>query len=70
MPVAEFQAISPPVYVFTGHLDDDDGAQCLTVYGWWSADGWSTFEPVVGNPDGPGIGPWHRFYGEDPWRTG
>lgn len=45
-----------------------------TVYGWWvpTADtatrtGVSSIEPIVGNPDGPGIGPWSLYHGEDPW---
>ncbi len=27
------------------------------------------FEPVVGNPDGPGAGRWSLYYGDDPWTT-
>lgn len=40
------------------------------VFGWWSSSDWETaFEPVVQNPDGPGIGPWFLYYGSDPWST-
>jgi len=66
--MADIQMISPPVYVFSDH-------GCHTVYGWITSippvdRGRVHVEPVVGNPDGPGIGPWSTYYGEDPWRTG
>lgn len=60
----DFKPISPPIYVFKA-----DG-NAVTVYGWATADGWLTYEPVVANPDGPGCGRWRNFYGSDPWRLG
>lgn len=39
----------------------------IVVIGWWSDTGWDTMEPVIANPDGPGVGNWRRFYGSDPW---
>lgn len=59
--MAKFEPVNPPAYVF-----DRDG-NAIRVFGWTSVDDWATAEPFVGNPDGPGAGPWHRFYGEDPW---
>lgn len=63
--MAEVQMISPPVYVFSGR-------DCITVFGWYvpAPDSRVPIEPIVGNPDGPGIGRWSTYYGEDPWRTG
>jgi len=46
---------------------DTDG-QTHSVFGWYSTDHWGHIHPVVANPDGPGIGPWPHFHGEDPWR--
>jgi hypothetical protein len=54
--------ISPPVYVF------DAQGVTHTVYGWEEING--RFEPIVGNPDGPGIAAWHVYHGEDPYHTG
>jgi hypothetical protein len=59
--MASFKVVNPPVYG-----TNDEGA-LFSIFGWWSDDGWETFEPVVGNPDGPGVGPWHVFCGEDRW---
>lgn len=59
--MAEFQAVNPPVRIYSA------GETEHFVHGWWSADEWTTFQPVVRNPDGPGIGPWERYYGRDPW---
>ncbi len=61
--MAEVQMISPQVYVF------GDGGSRHTVYGWRIADG-KNIEPIVGNPDGPGVGRWSLYYGEDPWHIG
>lgn len=60
--MAEFKPISPPITIrdYIGNYH--------AVYGWVPGTPTSpNIIPVVGNPDGPGIGPWHQFYGEDPW---
>lgn len=56
--------ISPPVEVIrTDNL-------WVKVYGWWEDPiVMRPPVPVVANPDGPGIGLWTTFYGEDPWYT-
>lgn len=59
----DFKPISPPVYVF------DMQGNAHPVYGWATFDGWANFHPVVANPDGPGIGPWRNYYGNDPWKA-
>jgi hypothetical protein len=56
--------VSPPVYVFRR---EGANTQAVTVFGWRELN--AIFEPIVGNPDGPGMGPWHLYYGEDPWYT-
>ncbi len=38
------------------------------IFGWWSQDDWMNIEPVVANPDGPGMAAWHFYFGDDPWR--
>jgi hypothetical protein len=58
--MSNIHMISPAVYVF----GPDDRAR--TVYGWLDEEGVPLI-PIVSNPDGPGIGPWHLYYGEDPW---
>jgi hypothetical protein len=62
----KFHMISPPVYVY------GDSNETHTVFGWREVkdNGSGLLEPVVGNPDGSGIGPWSLYYGEDPWHTG
>lgn len=50
--------VSPP------HTIWSEGREVL-VYGWREKDG--RFSPIVTNPDGPGIGPWEVYYGEDDW---
>lgn len=57
-----YHFISPPTYVFTGEGDDE---KAITVYGWYEIGG--RIQPIVGNPDGPGIGVWAIYYGEDEW---
>lgn len=59
--MADFKPTSPPPLVY------DSRGMFHAVLGWWSDDDWSTFEPVVGHPEGSGAGPWRRFHGEDPW---
>jgi hypothetical protein len=59
----KFHMISPPLYVFSDH-------GCHSVFGWRETKATGALEPIVGNPDGPGIGPWSTYYGEDPWHTG
>jgi hypothetical protein len=64
--MAEFHPVSPPVYLF------DAGGECRTVFGWFQyldAAGLKseTLVPAVANPDGPGIGPWTTYFGDDPW---
>jgi hypothetical protein len=63
----DFRPISPTVRIYS-----KEGAKTKAheVFGWWT-DGtaWAHIHPVVANPDGPGVGPWFRFYGEDPWHT-
>ncbi len=54
--------ISPPILIFSQHGTHD-------VFGWLDEEG-MPLRPIVGNPDGPGVGPWELYYGEDPWRTG
>lgn len=39
------------------------------IFGWWSQDEWLNIEPVVANPDGPGLAPWHFYFGDDPWKV-
>lgn len=53
--------ISPPAYVFTA----EGGA--ITVFGWSETKANGYLEPIVGNPDGPGIATWSTYYGQDPW---
>ena len=60
--MADIQMISPPHYV---HTSEEKGERAVTVYGWIVSAG--VIEPVVGNPDGPGVGRWALYYGEDPW---
>jgi hypothetical protein len=50
--------ISPPVSIFSGNQE-------IYVYGWREESG--RFTPIVANPDGPGMGPWELYYGEDRW---
>ncbi len=60
--MAEFHKthmISPPLFAYT---DDGDG---VTVYGWREDKVDGKLEPIVGNPDGPGIGPWSVYFGAD-----
>lgn len=61
--MADFKPISPPVNVY------DVGHNPHAVFGWMTGGYGGDFVPVVANPDGSGIGPWHQFYGEDPWTT-
>lgn len=56
--MADVQMISPPVYIYSDH-------GIHSVYGWYTPG--SEIQPIVGNPDGPGVGPWRVYYGEDPW---
>jgi hypothetical protein len=56
--------ISPPVYVYS---KNGGNTTAHTVFGWREENG--RFTPIVGNPDGPGVGPWELYYGEDPWYT-
>lgn len=58
-----FHPVGSPVHIYSGYGPDQ---KTYNVYG-WLYDGASGFIPVVGNPDGPGVGPWTLFYGEDPW---
>lgn len=60
----KFHMISPPLYVF------DAAGETFTVFGWRENKVGGTLEPVVGNPDGNGVGPWSLYHGDDPWRTG
>lgn len=48
-------------------LGGNDAGDQFMIFGWWSGDDWYTFEPVVANPDGSGVGPWHVYCGEDNW---
>lgn len=45
----------------------EDGTPYVAV-GWYSATGdWVCPQPMVENPDGPGIGPWGIYHGDDPF---
>lgn len=44
------------------------GEQFL-IFGWWTADDWLNIEPVVANPDGPGMAAWRFYFGSDPWKV-
>lgn len=59
--MGNYHMISPPAYIFTA----EGGA--ITTFGWFEPDHGGPLEPVVGNPDGPGIGRWSTYYGQDPW---
>jgi hypothetical protein len=53
--------ISPTLYVY------DAKGSVHTVFGWWT-DGFGVqIAPIVANPDGPGVGRWRDYHGEDPW---
>lgn len=58
----EVHMISPPVYVY------DAGGDGHAVFGWLVRVG-APITPIVANPDGPGVGAWHNYHGEDPWTT-
>jgi hypothetical protein len=53
------QMISPPIRI------RDAGGTIYNAYGWHIFRG--VFTPVIANPDGPGIGDWMLYFGEDPW---
>lgn len=66
--MADFKPVSPPVTIYSGYGREQ---MSVTVYGWYSSmgDWYLAPEPVVANPDGPGIGPWSLYYGSDPWHA-
>lgn len=57
------QMISPTLTVY---LKEGANAKGYTVYGWYTPS-LDHIEPIVRNPDGPGIGRWSLYHGEDPW---
>lgn len=67
--MASVQMISPPIYVY------DAGGDEHTVFGWLVPDppaygpdrNPGRIQPIVANPDGPGVGPWLLYHGDDPW---
>lgn len=61
--------ISPTVHVYGGDPTRGEARTYHIVYGWYIAPT-GAIEPIVGNPDGPGLALWSLYYGEDPWWTG
>lgn len=62
--MADFKPAPYREYVY------DNLGTAYRLVGWYSMHGeWepSSMEPVVPNPDGPGVGRWRVFHGEDPW---
>lgn len=56
--------ISPPLFVY------DAAGEAYTAVGWSETKANGRLEPIINNPDGPGVGTWSTYHGDDPWAIG
>lgn len=62
--MADFKPAPYKSYVY------DVGGGGHLLVGWMSYTDWVSMEPVIPNPDGPGVKPWSVIHGRDPWNLG
>lgn len=54
-----------PAQAFKVYTED---GEVYVGIGWYSATGtWGQPEPMIENPDGPGVAPWSFYHGADPF---